>query len=245
MQLPRAYLLGCGVLFVSYMLMLFLGVGLARSHSQVLEVGLLNYLWPTLTILFSLVLLKKKARWLLLPGTLLALVGVFLVLTQGNSVAWTSLLNNLAGNPTAYSLGLAAAVSWALYSNLTRRWAADEQTGAVDVFLLATGLTLLILCLAMTGWGSWNHRAAGEAVVLGVATWAAYRCWDVAMRKGNVVLVAACAYFTPFFSTVISCLYLGVSATPRLWIGCMLITIGSLLSWMSVSDREEMGAGRT
>jgi len=232
------YLFGCGALFVLYTLVLFLGVGLARNDSQVLEVGLLNYLWPALTILFSLALLKKKAGWLLLPGTLLALAGVFFVLSQGASISWVSFSKNLASNPAAYALGFTAACSWALYSNLTRRWAGSERSGAVDLFLPVTGLILLIIRLGVLEQGAWTAKAMGEAIIFGVVTWLAYRFWDIAMRKGDVVLVAACSYLTPFFSTVVSCLYLDVSAGTSLWFGCALMIVGSLLSWVSVSDRK-------
>jgi len=236
-QLPKKYLLSCGTLFVVYMLVLFVGVGLAKDRSQVLEVGLLNYLWPALTVLLSLVLLNKRAGWLLIPGTLLALVGEWLVLTQGANISWRSFLENVASNPAAYACGLTAACSWALYSNLTRRWASAERTGAVDFFLPVTGLVLLLVCLAVKEQGSWNARAVVEVGVLGVVTWLAYRLWDFAMRKGDVVLVAACSYLTPLFSTLVSCVYLNVSAEISLWIGCILIVVGSLVTWRSVSDR--------
>ncbi|MFV2070439.1 MAG: aromatic amino acid DMT transporter YddG [Pirellulales bacterium] len=244
-RLPRRYLLGCGSLFVAYMLVLFLGVGVARDHRQVLEVGLLNYLWPALTILLSLYLLDRKAGFLIVPGTLVAVAGVFLVLTQSVEFSWTSFAANIANNPAAYSLGLAAACSWALYSNLTRRWAGAEPSGAVDVFLPVTGTLFLLLATVSGEEGTWKARTVAEAVFLGLVTWAAYRLWDVAMRKGDVVLVAACSYLTPLFSTIISCYYLRVAAGGRLWMGCVLIICGSLLTWWSISERAEPVGGES
>ena len=243
MRLPGLYLLGCGTLFAVYMIVLFLAVGLAEDRSQVLEVGLVNYLWPALTILLSVVILGKTAGLLLAPGTLLALAGVVLVMTQRASVSWQSLSANVASNPAAYALALAAACSWALYSNLTRRWAGAERVGAVNAFLPATGLLLLVLSLSVEKHVAWNGRALVEAACLGVLTWAAYGFWDLAMRKGDVVLVSACAYATPLLSTLLTCLYLGVSPTGNLWIGCCLIVVGSLLSWVSVADRQTPEAG--
>ena len=98
LSLPVKYLLGCGTLFVVYMMCLFLTVGRAENNHQVLEVGLLNYLWPVLTLLLSLLLLGKKASWVILPATLLAIIGIFMVVTQGASVSMQSLFQNLAGN---------------------------------------------------------------------------------------------------------------------------------------------------
>ena len=237
-DLSRKFLFGCGALFVFYMLALFVSVGMAADRRQVLEIGLLNYLWPALTILFSLLLLHKKGNFILAPGTLLALSGVFLVLTQGQSVSLTTMAGNLAGNPIAYALGLAAALSWALYSNLTRRWGSPKAMGAVELFILVTGVVFLLLSW-MAGEGRpWTWRAGLEVTFLGLATALAYILWDSAMRKGDIVFVAACSYFTPLLSTLLSCLYLQVVAGGRLWLGCMLIVAGSLLSWASVSDRE-------
>jgi len=211
---------------------------MAANRRQVLEIGLLNYLWPALTILFSLLLLHKKGNFILVPGTLLALSGVFLVLTQGQSVSLTSLAGNVAGNPAAYALGLAAAVSWGLYSNLTRRWGGPQARGAVELFILVTGIVFLLL-FWLTGEGrAWTWRAGLEVSFMGLATALAYILWDLAMRKGDIVFVAACSYFTPFLSTLLSCLYLQVTAGISLWLGCLLIVAGSLLSWVSVSDRE-------
>jgi drug/metabolite transporter (DMT)-like permease len=239
-RLPLKYLVGCGLLFVGYMLVLFLALGLAASREQALEVGLLNYLWPTLTILCSLLLLGNRAGWLLLPGTLLALSGVVLVLTQGADVSWRSFARNLGSNPIAYSLGLAAAVSWALYSTLTRRWADKDRGGAVDLFLPATGIILLLAAMFSHEQRIWSLRALAEAGFLGIVTYVAYGLWDTAMRRGNVVLVAAGSYLTAFLSTLVSCLYLTVATTPSLWVGCGLLVAGSFLSWLSVSERPPL-----
>jgi drug/metabolite transporter (DMT)-like permease len=233
-RLPRRYVFGCGGLFVLYTLALFLALGLAADRRQTIEVGLLNYLWPTLTILFALVLLGQRAGVGLIPGTLLALCGVFLVLTQGAAVTWTSFAMNLRGNPVAYGLGAFAAVAWALYSNLTRRWGGPDGRGAVLLFTLATGLAFWLGRLFHPEAGTWGVRVAAEVALLALATGLAYVFWDLAMRAGDVALVASCSYLTPFFSTVVSCLYLRVRPGLSLWVGCALIIAGSFLSWRSI-----------
>jgi drug/metabolite transporter (DMT)-like permease len=237
LQLPRLYLLGCGFLFVFYTAAVYLAVGLAKTREQLLEVALVNYLWPALTVLCSLLFLKKRASLWLVPGTALALTGVFLVMTQGAHVSWRSFAEHLQSSTVAYALALAAAISWALYSNLTRRWSGPENDGAVGLFIPATGLVLLALRLMTAEPTHWSLRAVGEATGLAAVTTLAYFLWDVSMRKGNLLLVVACSYFTPLLSTVVSCAYLGVSPSPKLWIGCLLLVSGSLLTWRSVSDR--------
>ena len=236
LKLPRRYLLGCGFLFALYTVLLFLAVGLAQDRAQALEIGLLNYLWPAATILLSLFLLKKRCRPLLVPGTALALAGVCLVMTQGDRVSWRSILEHLQTNPVAYGFALLAAVSWALYSNLTRRWAGSGNNGAVELFIPATGLILLGVRLFSSEPTSWSAQAIGEAGLLGAITAFAYALWDAAMRKGNLLLVAACSYFTPLLSTLVSCAYLKVMPSSKLWMGCLLLVAGSLVTWLSISD---------
>ena len=238
LRLPRKYLAGCGLLFVLYSLLLYLAVGMARDHEQVLEIGLINYLWPALTIWFSLALLKHRAGWALAPGTAIALWGVLCVMTQNGTVSWASFRGHLTGNPAAYALALAAAVAWALYSNLTRRWSRPDQEGAVAWFIPATGLVLLTVRMFTPEATHWSVLAALEAGFLGAVTALAYALWETAMRQGNLLLVAVCSYATPLLSTAISCAYLKVAPSPKLWLGCLLMVVGSIISWRSVSDRE-------
>lgn len=241
--LPRAYLLGCGGLFAFYGCALFLALGLAEDRRQVLEAGLLNYLWPALTLLLALPIQRHRATAGLVPGTLLALGGVFLVLTHGTRISWAGLAAGVSSNPACHALAAAAAVAWALYSNLARRWGDQDGEDGVRLFTLGAGL---LLGLASLAWpaardeargaaaGAWSAPAALEVAGLGLATALAYAFWDAAVRRGNLILVAAASYLAPLLSTLVSCAYLGVRPGPALWAGCAGIVAGSFLSWRSV-----------
>jgi len=242
-ELPRLHLFGCGALFLIYTGALFLALGLSANRRQAIEVGLLNYLWPALTLLFSLPLLGKRAGVGLVPATLLALLGVFLVLTPGTSISWRFFLANLQSNPVAYGLGLVAAVSWALYSNLTRRWGESGSGGAVLLFTLGTGVGFSMVRLFRPETGAWSLRVAAEVAVLALGTALAYVFWDLAMSRGDMVLVASCSYLTPFFSTLVSCVYLGIVPGIGVWLGCLLIVAGSFWSWRSIARHSAAAAG--
>jgi drug/metabolite transporter (DMT)-like permease len=243
-NLPHRYLWGCGSLFVGYMLFLFLAVGMAENRNQAVEMGLINYLWPALILVFSVPILKNKASWLLLPGTVLALFGVFLVLAGGGSHTWHGMLNNLSSNPTAYLLALLAALFWGLYSNLTRKWVGPDQAGgAVPFFLAATALALFCMNFFVDEPRNWSLQVAGEVAALAFITLMAYSLWDNAMRKGNTIFLAASSYMTPLLSTIVSCIYLSVAPTSYLWIGCGLLIAGSLISWVSVKSPEHTDSG--
>ena len=110
------------------------------------------------------------------------------------------------------------------------------------MFIPATGLILLAIRLLSTEPTSWTVQAVAEAGVLGGITALAYVLWEVAMRKGNLLFVAACAYFTPLLSTAVNCAYLKARPGSQLWIGCLLLVAGSLVTWRSVSERAGSGA---
>ena len=122
-QFPTLYLIGCGTLFVFYTVCLYLAVGLAFSREQVIEVSIINYLWPGLTLIFSLPILHKKGRITLIPGIFSAFCGFYLATIQSGMFSWEMFKGNFQVNYFPYLLAFLAAISWGLYSNLARRWA--------------------------------------------------------------------------------------------------------------------------
>jgi drug/metabolite transporter (DMT)-like permease len=232
------YLLGCGSLFVLYQACLYTALGLAQDRSQVLQVGLMNYLWPMLTLAFSVWILRLRARMLfLVPGAIVATMGVLLAMTQHQLLSWGSLWGNVRCNGLPYLLGGTAAVSWALYSVLNRKWARDAQEGTVPLFMLATGILLGGMRLLFPERTAWTGNAAFEFLFLAIGSNLAYVLWEGAMRKGDIVLVASCSYFTPLLSTLFSSLYLRTVAGARLWIGCALVIAGALVCKLSVQEQ--------
>ena len=234
--LPRIYLLGCGALFVAYIAALYLAVGLAAGRVQVLVVGLINYLWPGLSLVFSIPILGKRARPLLPVGILLALAGVWLASTTGSDLTLTGLVQE-QGAWLPYALALTAAVCWGLYSTLSRRWAGDNDGGAVPLFLLASGLLLGLLRLFSHETSTWAPRAGLELVYMAVFPgMLAYVLWDVAVRKGEIILVASLSYMTPLLSTLFSTLVLNVQPGAALWLGAGLVIAGAVICKYSVAD---------
>ena len=80
-KIPRRYLLIGGVLFATYELFMAFAVGLAQDSFQAIEVSILNYLWPTLTVLFWAVARKSgraPALFRVIPGAIFATAGIVL-----------------------------------------------------------------------------------------------------------------------------------------------------------------------
>ena len=239
-RMPLIYLLGCGGLLVVYMALIYMAIGLAPTRRVVIGVGIINYLWPGLTLIFSVPILKKRAGPLLVPGALAFFLGVMLASSQGGGLSPVEFFKDLGSSKAPYLLALAAAVFWALYSDLRRRWASESEGGAVPVFLLAAGVLLFLLRHFFPHEQVWTARTFYEmSYVALLPALLAYVFWDYSMRRGNLVLVASVGYLAPVLSTTCTSLYLHVRPGASLWFACGLVVAGAVICKLSVTDPPE------
>ena len=74
---PKAYLIWGSILFVSYELCLSLSIGYSRNNREAIEVGMVNYLWPTFTMVAAILFNQQKANFLIIPGFMISLSWAF------------------------------------------------------------------------------------------------------------------------------------------------------------------------
>ncbi len=238
--MPGAYVWGCGAVFVIYELALSQAVGLASSHAQTLEVGMLNYLWPCLTIVLAMWINKQKLRWLVWPGIALSVVGIFWCLSSNGEVALAGFWANIKTAPVPYALGLTAAFAWGLYCNLSSRYARGHN--AMALFFMAVAAVLWLNFFArgetLNFPGVWP---VCELVFMGVVFGASCSLWETGIHQGNLLLLAVLSYFTPVASMLFICLWLKTLPAPGFWVGVGLVVGGSLLCW--VAGRKSRGVG--
>lgn len=228
--LPRVYLFAGGAMFVCYEIFLSLSIGLADSRMQAIEIGMINYLWPSLTVFFSLFINQQKSRFLLWPGLALSLGGIVWIM-KGES-DWTPelLWNNILANPLAYSLAFSAALTWALYCNITRRY--GQGKSGVSLFFFVASLLLWVQYTVSTeGAISLTLPSSLQLLFMGTSTALAYSVWNIGIQHGNLTLLATASYFTPVLSTLLAALWLNITPAISFWQGVVMVTAGSLLCW--------------
>ncbi len=228
-RLPGRYLGCCGALFAAYTVLVYVAVGTAPDRTHAAVVTVINYLWPALTLVFSIPLAGERARWTLWPGVSMALAGTFLAVISVNQAGLSAAAESLRAGALPYACAAAAAIAWALYSNLSRRYGAKEA-GAVPLFLLASGIILAAARLLRPEQSVWTAKTYGELAYMALFPAAvAYVLWDRGMRTGNFLLLASASYFAPVLGTLWMVLYLGVPGRAALWIGCALVTAGAFV----------------
>mgnify|MGYP000403178753 CR=1 FL=1 len=197
------------------------------------EASLIAYLWPLLIVVLSAFLPGERLRWFHVAGALLGLAGTALVVTGGTGFAIDPVY--LPG----YASALACAVVWAVYSVLSRRFAA-VPTGAVAGFCLATAALSAgaHLLFEETVWPA----TGGEwLAVLGLGLMpvgAAFYAWDHGVKRGDIQVLGAGAYAAPLLSTAILVMTGFAPARWSIAAAALLITAGAALAAKDVFRRR-------
>ncbi len=231
-QIPKGYLLAGSLLFVSYEICLALSLGYAATRHQAIEVGMVNYLWPSLTILFAILFNGQKTNWLIVPGLLLALVGVCWVLGGENGLHYDEIINNITTSPLSYFLAFIGAFIWAAYCTVTNKYA--RGFNGITVFVLLTGACLWIYYFLtpqpeMVFSTPVMIKLISAAFTLGFA----YAAWNVGILHGNVTIMAVGSYFTPVLSSALAAVLLSAPLSFSFWQGALMVCGGSLLCWLA------------
>ncbi|MGC9403278.1 aromatic amino acid DMT transporter YddG [Vibrio genomosp. F10] len=235
-QFSRRYLFVGSILFVSYEICLALALGMANDRHQALEMAVINYLWPALTVLLAVVVSKKPTHRLVYPGIFIALFGVVWAVIGDGELTVAQLVSNVATNPATYSMAFVGAFIWAIYCNVTKRLANGQN--AIVVFFILTAVTLWIKYSISDEQGmSFDVAPTLYLLLTGVVMGGGYALWNIAIIKGNMVLLASLSYFTPVLATLISSYILSVSLTSTFWQGVAMVTGGSLICWWFTRDQ--------
>ncbi len=231
------YLIVGSALFVAYEVCLSLALGYASNRNQAIELGVVNYLWPCLTVLLAIVMNGQKARLMIVPGTVLALFGILWVVS-GDGLSVATIIANVNANPLSYSLAVGCAITFALYCNVTRRYAGGQNL--VVFFFVLTACVLWLkyaasaeVLPAFTVGGSLQLLAAGVAMAGG------YALWNLGILRGNLTLLATASYSAPVLSSAFAAVWLGAHLTAQFWQGAVLVTIGSLICWQATRQRQQ------
>ncbi|ENK1839320.1 aromatic amino acid DMT transporter YddG [Enterobacter hormaechei] len=229
-RFSKGYLTAGSVLFVSYEMCLALSLGFAATRSQAIEVGMVNYLWPSLTIVFAILFNGQKSTLWVIPGLAISLLGVGWVLGGENGLHVHDIMLNIVSSPLSYGLAFTGAFIWAAYCTVTSRYARGQN-----------GITLFVLLTALSLWVKYAVSDQPEMVfsvpvvvkllMCGVALGFGYSAWNIGILHGNVTVLAAVSYFTPVLSAALAAIMLSSPLSFSFWQGALMVCAGSLLCW--------------
>lgn len=237
---PRSYLIVGSILFVAYEICLSLSLGFAANRGQAIELGIVNYLWPCFTVILAIVINGQRAGVLVVPGILLSVCGIVWVVGGSGGLSIERTMANVLSNPLSYGLAFSGAIIWAVYCNVTKRFA-DGKNGVALFFMLTAAVLWIKYFLSAEPALEFTTPATIELCVTGGAMAAGYAFWNVGILRGNLTLLATASYFTPVFSTFFAAVWLATPLTMSFWQGVAMVTAGSLLCWAATRGRPARG----
>ncbi len=215
----KVWLLGVGGLF-GYHALYFAALQLAPPA----EANLVNYLWPLLIVLLSAPLAGEKLGWPHLLGAFLGFAGVALL-------AFGRGLHFAGDHMLGYALALGCALTWSLYSVLSRRFG-ETPTDAIAAFCAASAV-LSLVCHLVFERTVWPATPTGWLAVLALGcgpAGTAFYFWDHAVKRGDIRALGALSYATPILSTAILIACGLAEPTSTLLIAALLVTVGAVLA---------------
>jgi drug/metabolite transporter (DMT)-like permease len=234
---PWKYLLIGGFLFVAYEMSFALAIGYAKNGAQAIEVNIVNYLWPCLTIVFAIIFTKQKSTLLIIPGLALSFLGVCWVLGGEKGLDLSVMISNIKSNTFSYVLAFVGAFIWAAYCIVTKKLA--EGKNGTTLFFILIAIVLWVQFFISGGVAlNLSIRAIIYVLMAGCAVGFGYASWNFGILYGNVSILASASYFTPILSSLLASLFLNVPLSVPFWQGVFMVCLGSVLCWQATKDQS-------
>lgn len=185
------------------------------------EALLLNFAWPVVLVLLSVVLLRQRIHPLAVASLLVSFCGVVVIATRGNVTSMQ------LDNPAGVGLALTSTVVWALYWIFA---SADRRDSVVRLFCnFGFGTAYLAVWCLITrdvGLPAWPG-VVGIAWVAAFEMAIAFVFWLQALKLArNAAQVSSLIFLTPFLSLLVIRLVVGEELVSSTLFGLVLIVGG-------------------
>lgn len=202
----------------------FLAENTALDYSITSNVALIVCTTPVLTVLLTSLCYKEQLARKLIVGSLVALLGVSLVVLNGTV---------LKIHPLGDALALVAAIAWAVYSVVIRRFDGRYTTWFVTRKIFFYGILTMIPFIACGMGGGLHLDKLAMPIVWSnilflsvVASMLCFYSWNLVLEKIGTIRASNYMYTQPLVSLACSVAILGEPFTPIALLGTILILAG-------------------
>ncbi|MBE6292094.1 MAG: DMT family transporter [Bacteroidales bacterium] len=202
----------------------FLAENTAIDYSITSNVALVVCVTPVLTALLTSLCYKERITGRLIIGSAVALLGVGFVILNGTV---------LKIHPLGDALALVAALAWAVYSVVVRRFDGKYTTWFVTRKVFFYGIVTMIPFMA-AGMGGGLHPdkltipvvVANVLFLSVVASMLCFYSWNLVLEKIGTIRASNYMYSQPLVSLACSVAVLGEPITHIALLGTALILVG-------------------
>ena len=202
----------------------FLAENTAINYSITSNVALIVCTTPVLTVLLTCLCYKERMTRRLLLGSAVALMGVGFVVLNGTV---------LKIHPLGDALALVAAIAWAVYSVVIRRFDGKYSMWFVTRKIFFYGIVTMVPFIACGMGGGLHLDKLAHPVVLGnvlflsvVASMLCFYSWNLVLEKIGTIRASNYMYTQPLVSLACSVVVLSEPVTPIALLGTLFILVG-------------------
>lgn len=178
----------------TFLYIMFFYLAVERLETQVAYS--INYLWPLMTVITSIIILKEGVSIKKLLAIIISFIAVTIIITKGNVGMFATI------DFIGVLFGLGAAITYGLFSTLNRKYKYDPIV-ANFYFTLFSLLLNLIRYFSIGDFYVPNIDQLLGIVWMGVFVNAvAFILWLKAIQIGDMSKIANLIYLTPFVSLV-------------------------------------------
>ena len=207
----------------------FVAENSAVGLTYVNNVSFITSTSPLITVILGIVFVKSiKATWTLITGSLIALLGVGIVIFNGSFI--------LHLNPWGDLLALLTAVCWAVYSLLMKAVSSKYSAVFITRKIFFYGLVTVLPMFLIDPWTATFSMLMTPKVVLNllflglIASFLCFALWTVVIARIGVMTASNYQYLNPITTVVASAIFLSEPMTAIAYMGSALILIGVAVS---------------
>jgi len=203
-----------------YYILLYFGYANALG----LEVLILQYSWPILIVILSLIILKEKLNLYRITAIIVGFIGIILVLTKGD------LSKIYLDNYFIDLIILFGALSFALFSVLSKKIKLEEYSLITIYFLTATIFSFFSM-IAISKF-SWPSTKSIIPILLNgiLINGYSYIFWLKSLKNAQASFIAPFIFLTPVISAVYLVIFFNEKFLPIYAIGLFFVIIAGWLN---------------
>ncbi len=190
----------------------FVAENSAVGLTYVNNVSFITSTSPLITVILGIVFVKSiKATWTLITGSLIALLGVGIVIFNGSFI--------LHLNPWGDLLALLTAVCWAVYSILMKAVSSKYSAVFITRKIFFYGLVTVLPMFLIDPWTATFSMLMTPKVVLNllflglIASFLCFALWTVVIARLGVMTASNYQYLNPITTVVASAIFLSEPMT--------------------------------
>ncbi|MGA1820524.1 MAG: DMT family transporter [Thermoplasmatota archaeon] len=218
-----------------YYLLLFWTYDILKAQ----EAQALNYTWPIMLTILSIVVLKQRIGKISIAAILVSFIGVLVITTRGGF--FTDGTADLLG----IALGLSTAVVWSVYWIINLKGKGDGLIRLFLNFLFGTiAVTIFVVLVFGFDFGGWEGLA-GAAYIGVFEMGVTFAIWLAALKlSSDTSKISNLIYLSPFFSLFLIAWVVGERILLSTVIGLVLISLGILMQrWDDKRKKRSGGKG--